>query len=362
MKPVSANQANIQQATELLKQGKLVAIPTETVYGLGADAKNPTAVNKIFAAKGRPTDHPLIVHIADVDQLQEWAVNIPETAYKLAEKFWPGPLTLVLNKHPSVPDVVTGGQDTVALRVPNHPVALAVLNAFGGGIAAPSANRFCRISPTQAVHVEEELGDKVDMILDGGACQVGLESTIVGLTDAQVCLLRPGLINSEDIEAVLQSRITVHDTMNTRVPGMMAMHYSPRTYSMLCTLEQIKDIQLECLLRNVRSKKLGILAFSGQIQSDEFSQVVNMPEKVEDYSRALYVELRNMDNAGVDIILIEQPLQNNLWHAVKDRLSKAARPFSKLTDAFYENRKFELLGKVIDDYTASDLINGSMFK
>jgi L-threonylcarbamoyladenylate synthase len=174
MKPVTADQVAINKAAELLRQGRLVALPTETVYGLGADAKNPEAVKRIFAAKGRPADHPLIVHIPDKAALKDWAIEIPELAWKLAEHFWPGPLTIVLKKHPDVPMEVTGGQNTIALRVPNHPVALGVLRAFGGGIAAPSANRYCRISPTQASHVEEELGYKVDMILDGGACEVGL--------------------------------------------------------------------------------------------------------------------------------------------------------------------------------------------
>jgi len=169
MKPIFADDAAIEDAVKLLRQGRLVAFPTETVYGLGADAANPDAVRRIFQAKGRPADHPLIVHISSVDSLNDWALTVPDAAQQLAARFWPGPLALILNKKPEVSLVVTGGQNTVGLRMPDHPVALNLLRAFGGGIAAPSANRFCRISPTQAVHVEEELGDAVDLILDGGA-------------------------------------------------------------------------------------------------------------------------------------------------------------------------------------------------
>ena len=185
MKPIFANDAAIDQAVDLLRQGRLVAFPTETVYGLGADASNPDAVLRIFLAKGRPVDHPLIVHIPNVASLDAWALSVPESAQQLAAHFWPGPLALILKKRPKVPLEVTGGQDTVGLRIPDHPIALRLLQAFGGGIAAPSANRFCRISPTHARHVQEELGDAVDMILDGGACQVGVESTIVDLSGSQ---------------------------------------------------------------------------------------------------------------------------------------------------------------------------------
>ena len=230
---IPANRDAIQQAADFLRKGKLVAIPTETVYGLGADAKNPEAVKHIFAAKARPADHPLIVHIPDKAVLTDWAVEIPETAYKLAERFWPGPLTLVLKKHPDVPMEVTGGQNTIALRVPNHPVALALLKAFGGGIAAPSANRFCRISPTQASHVEEELGDKVDLILDGGACQVGLESTIVDLSGGQPRLLRPGQISKSEIEEFMQEELELPKHSHVRAPGMMETHYSPEAHDCL---------------------------------------------------------------------------------------------------------------------------------
>jgi tRNA threonylcarbamoyl adenosine modification protein (Sua5/YciO/YrdC/YwlC family) len=193
----------VVRAAALLRAGELVAFPTETVYGLGADASNPGAIARIFAAKGRPADHPLIVHLPDAGQLERWAVDIPEAAHGLAAAFWPGPLTLILRRHPSVSDAITGGQDTVGLRVPNHPLALQLLREFGGGVAAPSANRFGRISPTTAAHVRDELGAAVSMILDGGPCAVGIESTILDLSAGRARILRPGMLDAAAIAAVL---------------------------------------------------------------------------------------------------------------------------------------------------------------
>ena len=226
---------DIQRAVALLRQGELVALPTETVYGLGADALNPDAVAKIFAAKGRPSDHPLIVHLADAEALTTWARDIPKDAIALARAFWPGPLTLILKKEEGVPDIVTGGQDTVGLRVPNHPIALQLLRAFGSGLAAPSANRFGRISPTTAEHVRQELGDRVPLILDGGPCQVGLESTILDLSRGVPVILRPGAIGADDIARVIGRRPRLRDedakasTDAPRVSGALAAHYAPRT-------------------------------------------------------------------------------------------------------------------------------------
>jgi L-threonylcarbamoyladenylate synthase len=194
---------DIERAVALLRAGELVAFPTETVYGLGADAANPAAVAKIFAAKGRPQDHPLIVHLDGAAQLDAWARDIPAYAFELAEAFWPGPLTLILKRQPGVPDAVTGGQDTVGLRVPGHPLALELLRAFGGGLAAPSANRFGRISPTTARHVREELGEAVAMVLDGGPCQVGIESTILDCTGGAPRILRPGMVGAPALGRVL---------------------------------------------------------------------------------------------------------------------------------------------------------------
>ncbi|MEQ1545913.1 L-threonylcarbamoyladenylate synthase [Methyloglobulus sp.] len=336
MKPVTADQAAINQAADLLRQGRLVALPTETVYGLGADAKNPEAVKRIFAAKGRPADHPLIVHIPDKAALTDWAIEIPEIAWKLAERFWPGPLTIVLKKHPDVPMEVTGGQNTVALRVPNHPVVLAVLTEFGGGIAAPSANRFCRISPTQASHVEEELGDKVDMILDGGACEVGLESTIVDLSGDQPRLLRPGQLSKTEIEAVLGSALIVPEAdEEIHVPGRKDVHYSPKTQAFLCTPEQVQVILRGNVLQH--RHKMGILSYATEINSNLFDYVIQMPKNVNDYGHLLYSKLRELDHAELDLILVEQPPQTEVWLAVNNRLQKAAKQYledfqSRLTD------------------------------
>lgn len=327
MKPVIADEAAIQNAAKILRQGKLVAIPTETVYGLGADALNPDAINKIFAAKGRPSDHPLIVHIADAASLPAWAVDIPPAAYLLAKRYWPGPLTLVLKKKPSVPFEVTGGQETIALRVPNHPVALSLINAFGGGIAAPSANRYCRISPTQASHVEEELGDKVDMILDGGACRVGLESTIVDISGGKPRLLRPGQLPQADIEEILGMPLTLPDDKEKiHAPGMMEVHYAPVTPTLLCTGKEIEEI----LRGDFSGKKgrIGVLAYRGQTDCALAYRVIPMPVDSQAYAQNLYHSLRALDHAGLDLILVEQPPVTKEWQAINDRINKAGKKYS----------------------------------
>lgn len=320
--PVIANEANIQLAADLLRQGKLVAIPTETVYGLGTDAKNPEAVKRIFTAKGRPADHPLIVHIPDMAALTDWAIEIPKLAWKLAERFWPGPLTMVLKKHPSVPYEVTGGQETIALRVPNHPVALSLLKAFGGGIAAPSANRFCRISPTLASHVEEELGDKVDMILDGGACQVGLESTIVDLSGGQPRLLRPGQISKSEIEEFMQEELDLPKHSHVRASGMMETHYSPEANLLICSIEQINTILDGGLFQH--QYNIGVLAYGNEILNSTVKKIINMSTDINAYAHDLYSALRDLDDDLIDIILVQKPPQTVEWLAVNDRLSKAA--------------------------------------
>ncbi|MEY3289288.1 MAG: hypothetical protein RLZZ419_1530 [Pseudomonadota bacterium] len=327
MKPIFADDAAIDHAAKLLRQGRLVAFPTETVYGLGADAANPDAVRRIFQAKGRPADHPLIVHISSVDDLNDWAQTVPDAALKLAARFWPGPLALILNKKPEVSQVVTGGQNTIGLRVPDHPVALNLLRAFGGGIAAPSANRFCRISPTHAVHVEEELGNAVDLILDGGACQVGVESTIVDLSGSRPKLLRPGYITQLDIEAVLQTELMVvfpqsgqTNSSEVRAPGMMAVHYAPITVAMLCPTDRLPEM-IQAL--NFHSKKVGILAYSLKQTENSLIRLISMPVQADDYAQVLYASLRDLDSLQLDIILVEQPPETAAWRAINDRLGKA---------------------------------------
>lgn len=320
MTPTAVTPASIQHAADLLHQGKLVAIPTETVYGLGADAANPEAVGKIFQAKGRPADHPLIVHLAYASQMKEWAADVPETALRLASAFWPGPLTLILPKKSTVPAAVTGGQDTVALRVPDNPVALWLLRVFGGGIAAPSANRFGRISPTTAHHVAEELGDRVDCILDGGPCEVGVESTILDLTDAQPTILRPGRITRSQLEEVLQTEVGLKSQHKIRAPGMLAAHYAPHTPAYLCTTDTLLALLEERLGQN---QQVGVLACGPVLASLPYPHCLSLPETAEAYEAALYAALRELDSLGLDSILVEQPPATEAWMAVNDRLSKA---------------------------------------
>jgi len=331
MKPVFADDAAIDYAVKLLRQGRLVAFPTETVYGLGADASNPDAVRRIFQAKGRPAEHPLIVHIPSVDSINDWALTVPEAAKQLAARFWPGPLALILNKRPEVSLVVTGGQKTVGLRMPDHPVALRLLRAFGGGIAAPSANRFCRISPTQATHVEEELDDAVDLILDGGACQVGVESTIVDLSGNQPKLLRPGHTTRHAIEAVLQTELIIISQQSEqtsqsgmRAPGMMMVHYAPVTQAMLCPADRLPEMIQEL---NFRRKKIGILAYSLEQAENRLISIIRMPERADDYAQALYTSLRELDSLQLDMILVEQPPNTEAWRAINDRLYKATSAY-----------------------------------
>lgn len=321
MSTLPANNADIKHAAQLLQQGRLVAFPTETVYGLGADASNPCAVNRIFQAKGRPADHPLIVHISNIDKLNDWAINIPEAAKILATHFWPGPLALILNKQPGVLLEVTGGQDTVGLRVPNHPIALALLKTFNGGIAAPSANRFCRISPTQSNHVKAELGNKVDFILEGGSCQVGVESTIIDLSGDNPTLLRPGHITRLEIETLLDTELSINSQQTEiRAPGMMALHYAPTTLAKIYPSELLPAIVGKlCYDR----KKIGLLSYKQQLNINSQVSIINMPKEANTYAQNLYAALRELDSLQLDLILIEQPPESELWQAINDRLFKA---------------------------------------
>jgi L-threonylcarbamoyladenylate synthase len=327
-KPIIADDAALDQAVHLLRQGRLVAFPTETVYGLGADASNAEAVGHIFAAKGRPADHPLIVHIADAGCLDDWAETVPEAARRLAERFWPGPLAIILKKKPHVPDAVTGGQPTVGLRVPSHPVALRLLEKFGGGIAAPSANRFCRISPTTARHVEEELGNSVDLILDGGPCKVGVESTIVDLSGARPRLLRPGRISQAQIEEALGVRLELAvktGPLDIRAPGLMAVHYAPSTPALLCPSGEIWETLRQLI---AQGRRVGLIAYHRAVLPPGLAHTLQMPAEAHDYAQALYAALRETDNLRLDLIVVEQPPEGEMWHAVNDRLSKATVPAS----------------------------------
>ena len=324
MKVIFPDDETVEAAARLLKRGRLIAFPTETVYGLGADASNPEAVQKIFHAKGRPADHPLIVHIQSIDNLTDWALTVPDFALRLAERFWPGPLALILNKKPEVPIEVTGGQHTVALRIPNHPVALRLLQAFGGGIAAPSANRFCRISPTQASHVLEELGDAVDLILDGGPCQVGVESTVIDFSGKKPALLRPGQITRLEIEDFLQIELTTSPGSTLRAPGMMDVHYAPSTPALLCHANELTTILNDLIGKN---KRVGILSYHQRISKTDTIHVISMPMQAHDYAQALYAALRELDHLRPDIIVVEKPPVTESWLAINDRLAKATRPY-----------------------------------
>lgn len=311
----------IDRAVAALRDGQLVAFPTETVYGLGADASNAAAVRRIFAAKGRPADHPLIVHLPDVAALSDWARDIPPAAWQLAARFWPGPLTMILPKAPRVPDVVTGGQQSIGLRVPDHPVARALLQAFNGGIAAPSANRFGRISPTRAEHVQSELGDAVALIVDGGPCRVGVESSIVDLTGEQPALLRPGHISASQLAAVLGIAVAQPQRSKTRAPGTLASHYAPLTGTSLVESNELLPA-IEALLR--QGRRVAVLARQPAAVDDRRVFWQPAAHDPETYAHDLYAYLRQLDALQYDHILVEAVPEDDAWLAVRDRLRRAA--------------------------------------
>lgn len=309
-------------AAEVLRAGGLVAFPTETVYGLGADATNEVAVERIFLVKGRPPGHPLIVHLGSADQIDEWARAVPPQARLLAEVFWPGPLTLLLRRSAQVADRVTGGLPTVGLRVPGHSVALRLVQELGGGVAAPSANRFGRVSPTTAAHVIEELGDDVDHVLDGGPCQVGIESTIVDLSTGTPEVVRVGGVTAEQLEDVLGGPVPLWNRERPlAAPGTLASHYSP-------------DASVELVVADEAAARAQALVDSGQsVGLLAPATVGSLPREVvelgpagspESYARNLYQLLRQADALGLDVVLAVPPPPTGLGLAVIDRLRRAA--------------------------------------
>ena len=316
----AASEAAIDEAARLLHAGELVAFPTETVYGLGADASNPAALRRLFEAKGRPADHPVIVHVADLAAARRWAATMSAGALALAEAFWPGPLTLIVPRAAQVSDAVTGGQASVGLRVPSHPVARALLAGFGGGIAAPSANRFGHVSPTTARHVADDLGDAVALILDGGPCDVGIESTIVAFDGDTPLLLRPGGVGADAIAGVLGRMPARGGASAPRASGTLASHYAPRTPSTLVS----KDA-LRAELRQLadRDERVAVLARDVAIPEGFDGLWIHAPRDPVTYARALYANLRALDAAGADAILIEEVPADRSWTAVRDRLSRA---------------------------------------
>lgn len=304
----------IDTACDILKKGGLVAIPTETVYGLGADASNPQAVEKIFKLKGRPTNHPLIVHIGNIEELSHWAKDIPDIAFTLAQHFWPGPLTLILPKADWVPLEVTGGQTSIGLRIPSHPVTLALLSQFKGGIAAPSANKFGHVSPTSAEHVKNEFGDDIDLILPGHICEVGIESTILNLTEIPPRILRPGMLSEVDLKKFIPDIQVTQSKISLQVSGSMDSHYAPYTKAYLKSFEALLEEDLSDVAVISLHKKLSVKAVKYWLE---------LSSNPKQYAHDLYAALRNADQAGAKKIYIEMVPETQEWVAIQDRLSKA---------------------------------------
>jgi L-threonylcarbamoyladenylate synthase len=312
----------ISRAAAALRAGELVAFPTETVYGLGADATNAAAVARIFAAKGRPADHPLIVHLPGPSHLERWAAEIPDAAYRLAAAFWPGPLTLILKRQPRVIDLITGAQDTVGLRMPNHPLALQLLNEFGGGVAAPSANRFGHVSPTTADHVRDELGAAVDMVLDGGPCDVGIESTILDLSSTTPRILRPGMLDAARLGEVLgEVPLLGANAGAPRVSGSLESHYAPTT-----PLRLVAEAEFDAVLRDALRRGLSVVAMAPRASAASHPKLYWQTSSTDPsrYAHDLYASLRRFDSMQRDLILIAAPPADEAWCAVSDRLRRAA--------------------------------------
>ncbi len=305
-------EAEVRRAAELIRAGELVAFPTETVYGLGANALDPVAIEKIYAAKGRPPTSPLIVHVDSIEMARSLVREWPEQAELLARRFWPGPLTLVLPKQPRVPDRVTAGLDTVGIRVPANPIALALIKEAAVPVAAPSANRFAELSPTTAQHVRDSLGDRVAMILDGGPTNVGIESTVLSLAGPHAVLLRPGMVSREQIEELIGPvEIQRAPTGPAHAsPGMHARHYSPRT--------------LLVLVESGRLPASGRGAYLWIDHPAESARSIAMPSDPAAYARMLYQILHDADAEGWDWIGVEQPPRDPAWDAIRDRLERAA--------------------------------------
>lgn len=317
----------IAEAARLIRSGELIGLPTETVYGLGADASNDAAVAQIFAAKGRPSNHPLIVHIAEAQQVLDYASSVPPFAASLIAAFWPGPLTLILPRKPDVATAAAGGQDSIGLRCPSHPVAQALLKACRTGVAGPSANRFGRVSPTTAAHVADELGDAL-FVLDGGPCDVGIESTIVDCTRGQPVLLRPGVLTRAQLEAACGKAVLDKETLTANAPrasGTLASHYAPNAQVRL-----MNKTELQAALAAVEpSQRIAVYAYSiAGIDAVSAAYVLYraMPQQVAQVAHELFAVLREFDAQGVAQIWVEAPPATPEWDGVRDRLMRAATP------------------------------------
>ena len=314
----------IDQALSVLNRGGLVAIPTETVYGLAADATNEKAIAAVFHAKGRPVDHPLLVHIAHGSDIFEWVRHCPEGAHRLIDHFWPGPLTLILPKQPAVLDIITASEDTVGLRCPDQPTTQDLLKKFGKGLVAPSANRFGKISPTTADHVKAELGDCVDFILDGGPCTVGIESTIIDYSKGYPILVRPGHIQPADIEAVCDEAVRLPDhTAMPKAPGTLAAHYAPSTPLTILSASEILQSVSEGRLQTPAAIMTQKISLCLQSKNQDITWI-KMPQNTAAYAQQLYDTLRQLDNGQFCRIYVESLPKTARWQAIDDRLSRAA--------------------------------------
>jgi L-threonylcarbamoyladenylate synthase len=323
--PTDPASGPLELAAKILRSGGLVAFPTETVYGLGANALDSTAVARIFEAKGRPSYNPLIAHVADLPAAKRLTTEWPAIATLLAEAFWPGPLTLVLRKSGIVPDLVTAGLPTVAVRVPAHPVAGALLRVAGIPIAAPSANRFTELSPTTAAHVARAIGDRVDLILDGGPTTVGIESTVLDLTSERPVLLRPGTISSEEIEKLtgpLQRPDSISGEVARPAPGMVERHYAPRAILRICSTRQIAEAPQIQGRDSKAGLPIGYVLHSGGLDPD--GEVRRLSAEPDMYARDLYATLHELDDLGCEVILVEEAPPGPAWAGVRDRLRRAA--------------------------------------
>jgi L-threonylcarbamoyladenylate synthase len=320
----------VRRAGDVIRRGGLVAFPTETVYGLGANALDASAVARIFSAKGRPTYDPLIVHVLNAAGARSVARAWPETAERLAAAFWPGPLTLVVPKQPVVPDIVTAGLDTVALRVPSHAVARAILKAASVPVAAPSANRFTEVSPTRAEHVARTLGDRVDLIIDGGPTTIGIESTVVDVSGERPTVLRPGTIPVPDLAAALGAldiAVATGDGGGATArpsPGMLDRHYAPRARLHLFDERSRAYAARLAVERAAAADTVGAMLLTGL--DAPVRHALAMPNEPAGYARALYHALHTLDAAGCDLIFVEAVPDTPAWAGVRDRLVRAARP------------------------------------
>ena len=314
--PQTGDPGEIDHAARLLRAGRLVAFPTETVYGLGANALDAEAVARIYAVKRRPAASPLIVHVASIEMAKSLVANWPEIADRLARRFWPGPLTLVLAKQPAIPDIVTANLSTVGLRMPAHPIALALIRAAGVPLAAPSANRFTELSPTTAEHVRRSLGGDLDYILDGGSCEVGIESTVLSLAGPRPILLRPGGISRTELEATVGPVASAQEVQAGAhpAPGMHPRHYSPRTALYLATNGKLPD----------QGQGQGLYLQHQNLPSRSNVTIHQMPQSAADYAAALYEVLHQADAGNYNWIAVDLPPNTPEWEAIQDRLQRAA--------------------------------------